>query len=153
MTATDLMNLILGDAARISTAISTGAQWEIWMQVELAVLFRGAGVMPTREAPYPEPHDALRLDLLATEKGGARYAIEMKVESATNSGRAIRAGLQKDTLKIAAYDVEDLAARWVVGVGYSGDAKAVFREIEMQDQSKSVTAESSGVGVLVMTVG
>ncbi|HEX8560875.1 MAG TPA: hypothetical protein VF668_22465 [Pyrinomonadaceae bacterium] len=150
MSANELINLILGDSARIATAISTGAQWEIWMQVELAVLFRGADMMSSREVPYPEPNDGLRLDLLVADKSGSRYAIEMKVESATNSGRAILAGLQKDKLKIAAYSVNRLAGKWVVGVAYSGEAKTVFRELALQDPSKNVTDESNGVGVVVM---
>ena len=40
----DLQALILSDSNRIATAISTGAAWEIWMQVELAILLRSVNV-------------------------------------------------------------------------------------------------------------
>jgi hypothetical protein len=151
MTANDLLGLILLDSQRIATAISTGAQWEIWMQVELAVLFRDAGFQVAREVPYPPPVDSLRLDLLAQDPGGSRYAIEMKVESATNSGLTIVAGLENDLVKIGRYNVEGLTEKWVVGVAYSAVAKERFRDLALRYPSMIIVGESDDVGVIVIS--
>ncbi len=86
MNNVQLQNLILNDSERIAAAISTGAAWEIWMQVELVLILRAAGVQAAREVPYPPPNERLSLDVLAQDNDG-RYAIELKVESANNSGR------------------------------------------------------------------
>jgi hypothetical protein len=153
MTANDLLGLILSDSARIATAVSTGAQWEIWMQVELAVLFRGAGFQVAREVPYPPPVDSLRLDLLVQDPDGSRYAIEMKVESATNSGGAIIAGLENDMVKIGRYNIESLAEKWVVGVAYSAVAKGRFRDLALQYPAMIITNEANSIGVIIISAG
>lgn len=152
MTANDLLGLILGDSQRIAAAITTGAGWEIWMQVELALLFRETGFQAAREVPYPPPVDSLRLDLLVQDPGdGSRYAIEMKVESATNSGLTIIAGLENDLVKIGRYNVEGLTEKWVVGVAYSAVAKERFRDLALRYPAMIIVGESDGVGVIVIS--
>lgn len=150
MTANDLLGLILGDSQRIATAISTGAGWEIWMQVELALLFRETGFQVAREVRYPPPVDSLRLDLLVQDPIGSRYAIEMKVESATNSGAGIIASLENDLVKIGRYNVEGLTEKWVVGIAYSNVAKERFLDLALQYQATIVTGEANSVGVIVI---
>ncbi len=69
-----------GDA---SDAISTGAQWEVWLQVALSgVLKKWFGVMG-RELRLSSGES---VDLAFTFKG-EYYFIELKVESATNAGQ------------------------------------------------------------------
>ena len=152
MTANDLLGLILVDSQRIATAVSTGAQWEIWMQVELALLFRDVGFEVAREVPYPPPVDSLRLDLLVQDPGSSsRCAIEMKVESATNSGVRIIADLETDLVKIGRYNVEGLAEKWVVGVAYSAVAKEKFQNHALQYPAMIIVGESDGVGAIVIS--
>jgi hypothetical protein len=121
------------------------------MQVELALLFRDVGFEVAREVPYPPPVDSLRLDLLVKDPGSSRYAIEMKVESATNSGLTIIAGLENDLVKFGRYNVEGLAERWVVGVAYSAVAKERFRELALRYPAMIITDEANGVGVIIIS--
>ena len=146
----NLLNLILGDQARIVEAISTGAAWEIWMQVELIILLRQAGVQAAREVPYPAPNQNLRLDALAQDNQG-QYAIELKVESANNAGAAVLASAQQDIVKIANYPAPNPGARWVVAIGYSvpaNNALQGFANIPANNAIYNV----NNIGVLVVTV-
>jgi hypothetical protein len=146
----DLSNMILGDEARIAEAISTGAAWEIWMQVELIILFRRLGIRAARELPYPAD-SKLRLDVLAQDNGG-QYAIELKVESATNAGTALLSSVQQDIDKITAYQAP--AARWVVAIGYSADAKSALQACSENAANNAIyrTTGAIGIGVMVVTV-
>ena len=146
----DLSNMILGDQAQIIQAISTGAAWEIWMQVELITLFRRAGVQAAREVPYPPPNENLRLDALAQDNQG-RYAIELKVESANNAGAAVLASAQQDIVKISNYPALNPGARWVVAIGYSGEALFDLQEFA-NDPANNAIYNMNIIGVLVVTV-
>lgn len=42
MKNTELSHIILSDHSRIEAAISTGAAWEVWFQVEFLMLLRAA---------------------------------------------------------------------------------------------------------------
>jgi hypothetical protein len=70
MTNQNLLALILGDEVRITQAITTGAAWEVWMQVELVVLLLQAGLQAARELPYPPPNSTWRLDIGAQDSQG-----------------------------------------------------------------------------------
>lgn len=157
MTNLDLLELILGDTARITTAITTGAQWEVWMQVELAILLKNASMQVAREVPYPRPYDSMILDVLAQDSLGARSAIELKAESATNAGFAggqpIMTALQADAAKVKNYAVESLAARWAVCVAYSASAKGKFADYAAQFPLAVITGEGvTGGGASISVV-
>src|SRR5262245_16533935 len=159
MTNLEFLELILADTSRIVSAISVGAAWEVWMQVELAILLRNDGKQVAREVPYPRPFDSLMLDLLAQDSGGDRYAIELKCESATNAGtaagRPLMTALQQDAAKIRNYDVESLAAKWAVGIAYSSFAKSRFTDYASQFPDAVITGEGvsgSGGDVCVIVI-
>jgi hypothetical protein len=127
-------DLVRGDQKRIVDAITTGAQWEVWMQTEMGVLFVSQGMQAARELPYPPPHANLSLDLLVSQKTGESVAIELKAESATNAGQAggrpIKAALEADWEKIGHYDCQGLKNRWVCTVAYSSTAKMKIDELK-----------------------
>jgi hypothetical protein len=64
------------------------------MQVELIILLRNQGIQAAREVPYPM-NPNWSLDALAQDNQG-QYAIELKVESATNAGVQLLQSAQQD---------------------------------------------------------
>lgn len=146
-----MQNLIFNDAPRIVEAISTDAAWEVWMQVELVLILRGGGLQAAREVHYPAPNAQLVLDAIAQDNQG-RYAIELKVESATNAGAAIIAGINADRVKIALYPAPNPGARWVVGIGYSAVAVNAMQAFAQNIANNSIYAYHGNIGVLVATV-
>lgn len=153
MNNADISNTILNDAARISSAIETGAAWELWAQVELYILFRQLpGVSVARELPYPSSNQTLDFGL-ADHAG--RYAIELKVESATNAGTAIIGGVGADITKIAAYATGDGVplTKWVVAVGYSDAARgALAAFVATRPAGSAMYNAHNSIGVLIVTV-
>lgn len=147
----NLAYMILNDSARITQAITTGAAWEIWMQVELILLFRQAGIQAAREVPYPPPNVNWRLDALAQDNDG-RYAIELKVESANNAGAAVLASTQQDMNKIVHYPAPNPGSRWVVAIGYSANARHALQGYANDPNNHSIYHEQNSIGVLVTTV-
>jgi hypothetical protein len=146
MIAQDIINLILRDAPRISGAIETGAAWEIWMQVELLLLLRQAGVHTARELPYP--NNKQKLDFLATDGQGS-YAIELKVESATKA-KGFMGLLEEDIKKIAGYPQQKPGYRWVVGICYSVKARDDAKKYGTHPAV--VYGESQSIGVIIVSV-
>jgi hypothetical protein len=146
-----LQNLIFADAPRIVEAISTGAGWEVWMQVELALILRGGGLQAAREVHYPPPNAQLILDVIAQDNAG-RYAIELKVESATNAGAGIINGINADRAKLAYYPPQNPGARWVVGIGYSAAAVRAMDAFVQNGANNAIGAYHGNIGVLVATV-
>lgn len=151
MTNIGLQNIIFSDSERIVAAIGSGGPWEGWMQVELTCILRANGIQATREVPYPVPYNAQRLDILGQD-GGGMYAIELKVESATNAGSALMVGLNEDRCKIAYYNQLNPGARWAVAIGYSSAALNAMQTFFNTPGSNSVFAINGGIGVLVATV-
>lgn len=151
MTNQDMINLILGDSARVTTAISTGAAWEIWMQVELIILLRQASIGAAREVPYPSPYDRLSLDTLAQDSKGGRYAIELKVESANNAGTFLYS-VSKDVAKLQFYQAPNLTARWVVAMAYSSPAKTSLQNYANVQKNNALYGTNGAIGVLVIAV-
>ncbi len=149
MNVNQLANMIIVDRARIASAITTGAAWEIWMQVELVVLLVAAGVQAAREVPYPPPNGNLSLDVLAQDNAG-RYAIELKVESANNSGAALLTAAKADMTKIQNY-VPNPGARWVVAIAYSGVARKALSGFAGDPTNNAIYQEADSIGVLVAT--
>jgi len=151
MTNQQLMNLIFGDSARIIEAISTGAAWEIWMQVELILILRAAGLQAAREVPYPPPNQAQRLDALARDNAGT-YAIELKVESATSAGAQIINGINADRQKLLNYPPQNPGARWVLAIAYSVPAAQAMQNFANNPGNNSTYAYQNNLAVLVATV-
>lgn len=151
MNNTQLQNYILADSARIVEAITTGAAWEIWMQVELVLILRQANIQAAREVSYPPPHQNLRLDCIAQDNQG-RYAIEMKVESANNAGAQIVNALNADRLKIANYPQPNPGARWVVGIGYSVAAVNALNTFINNPANNAIGIYQNGIAVVISTV-
>jgi hypothetical protein len=153
MNAQNLAGAILGDEQRIVGAIQTGAQWEVWMQVELAILLMSNGVQCAREAPYvPATFPATHLDCLAWD-GQTRFPIEMKVESATNAGRALIAAVLKDQVKLRGYvDPTVPLTRWVLSIAYSGVAKAALGQMAADPTYNAAAFDGQTIRLLIMTV-
>src|SRR5262249_62041761 len=123
----------------------------IWMQVELVLILRASHVQAAREVPYPPPNGQLTLDVLSQDAVG-RYAIELKVESATNAGAAIINGINQDRQKIALYPQPNPGARWVTGIGYSVAALNAMAQFAGNPANASIFANQAGIGVLIATV-
>jgi hypothetical protein len=151
MNNVQLQNMVLGDAGRIVEAISTGAAWEVWMQVELVIILRANGKQAAREVPYPPPNALLRLDCLSQDQAG-QYAIELKVESATSAGAAIINGINTDRAKIALYPALNPGARWVLAIGYSVPALQAMQQYAAVVPNNSIYLNQNGLGILVATV-
>lgn len=158
MTSNELLGIILADSNRIKTAIETGAAWEIWMQVELAVLLRGVNMQVTREVPYPPPNNNQRLDTLAQDVAGC-YAIELKVESATTGGNAgtMLKSIQNDIFKVNGYEVDvgvptdnNLLAKWVVVIFYSAWARNALENAFGPFAAACKGGEANDVFVLIV---
>ncbi|HEX4952294.1 MAG TPA: hypothetical protein VF017_02710 [Thermoanaerobaculia bacterium] len=151
ITAHEVLGFILGDAPRIATAISTGAGWEVWMQVELACLFRARGLGVAREVPYPSPHQRLHLDLTVQDKEGLIYAFEMKVESAQHATpSAMLAGIGADVEKIKLFDVDYLEARNVIGIAYSVPVNASLEQLAEHNGSSVLYGTRDSIGVALI---
>jgi hypothetical protein len=150
MTNHDLVNLIYGDGPRIVDAISTGAGWEIWMQVELALILRAAGLQAAREVPYSTGSSYL-LDVIARD-GAGTYAMELKVESATNAGAAIVAGINRDRAKLLSYPPQVPGARWAVGIAYSAAATQALSAFVATPANTAIGDSRNGLTVVVATV-
>ena len=151
MNNVQLQNLIFGDSPRIIQAITTGAAWEIWMQVELVLILRAAGLQAAREVSYPPPNANLSLDVISQDNAGI-YAIELKVESANNAGAAIMNGINADRLKIAQYPQPNPGARWVVGIGYSVPAVRAMQAFAQNGGNNAIYNYQNNLGILVATV-
>jgi hypothetical protein len=178
----DLAGLFLAHNERICDAISTGAGWEVWMQVELVLLFRSQEFQAAREIFYSKKgRDEPRLDVLARDRDGA-YAIELKVESANNSGSIMDSVVQDmDKIKGFTFTSDFPITRWVVAIAYSVKGKReladfvtndliIYRsntegsteiegigsdtERDFQDykDKTSIISATGGIGVLVATV-
>ncbi|WP_025809342.1 hypothetical protein [Pseudomonas chlororaphis] len=150
MKNTELSHIILSDHSRIEAAISTGAAWEVWFQVEFLMLLRAAHLGVAREVPYPPPNQALHLDVLASQ-GVESYAIEVKVESATNAGNKLLAETRKDIEKIAKY-TEPVEARWVVALAYSDEAKRTLRGFTVENSGHAIYHEAGAIGCMIFSV-
>src|SRR5262249_50848144 len=142
--------------------VATGAAWEIWLQVEILIGLQAAiGVGGARELPYPAPNAALHLDLGFQDNEG-QYAIELKVESATNAGNVL-GGVQTDVTKLGFWTTGGFT-RWAVGIAYSAQAKtdmrdfaavannnAVYLGAANPDDANNAHDPNDPIGVLVVT--
>jgi hypothetical protein len=151
VTNAEFIQLIGTDEADIIHAISSGAAWEVWMQVELLVMLRRRGIQAARELPYPYPFEFLKLDMLFQDNH-QYYAVELKVESATNAGAQILTRINVDRQKIANYIGPNVTARWVVGIAYSDAARAELAIFAGNPANNAIYAASQSIGILIATV-
>ena len=147
MQGQDIVDMLLADEPRIATAISSGAGWEIWMQVEFFILSMAKAWSVARELPYPAP-SAQKLDF-GLQDNKVNFAVELKVESATTAGAGFLPSFRADLVKIAAYTGVPAGNRFVVGIAYSGAAKAASAAVA----GAGVTYKAgTSIGVLVQKV-
>ncbi len=104
-----------------------------------------------REVPYPPPNQRLSLDCYAQDNAG-RYAIELKVESANNSGAGIMNGINEDRRKLLLFPPQNPGARWAVGIGYSVAALNAMAQFAGNLANAAIFGHRGGIGVLVATV-
>lgn len=128
MEPSDLIDLILQHEHDWIEAISTGAGWELWGQVEVSkYLLRRYGVMG-REVPYSGSTKSVDI---AVQIAKQNYFIEMKVESARNSGTFAGESLLKavgdDLAKIRQF--EGQGHIWVLVIAYSIASKSELLEM------------------------
>lgn len=152
MTPQDIINIVLGNEPRIVDAISAGAGWEVWLQVEFVIECRARNWQVARELSYPGPSNYI-LDFLVAEPGGARFPIELKVESATNAGAAVITGFQNDVQKLLTYPSDpQTATGYALGVAYSGAAKNAMQNYVGQAPNRLYAAGPIAIGVLIETI-
>ncbi len=148
-----LLYLLMHESEIIANAISIGAQWEVWMQVEFAIIVRKTGLGVARELPYPPPNQSQKVDC-AIRDGEKIIAIELKVESATNAGQAaglpIETAIENDIAKIRHFTTA--SDKWVIGIAYSEPVKNRFRDYAICPGNNSIYGENNGVGFLIKTV-
>ena len=152
MEKSDLQTIVFNDANRIVHAIQSGAGWEIWLQVELAILFKEIpNFSVAREVPYEPPYQSMKLDLLLRDATMKCYAIELKVESATNAGSAILGALAQDRAKLSYYPPGP-ATRWILALVYSSEAINKLAAYAERPENAAEFKIQHGLGVLVATV-
>jgi hypothetical protein len=120
------------------------------MQVQLTIALQQNGLQVARETPYPAPYQSLLLDILCQDGAGS-YAIELKVESATNAGQAVLVRVNEDRYKISNY-VPNPGQRWVVGIAYSNVAINALQAFAGIQANNAIFGVQGGIGVLVATV-
>lgn len=76
--AGEILNWTAKESERIKRAMGTGAQWEIWLQVELALGLKATASLVVREEKYDS--SAKSVDLMCQVVNRA-FAIELKTES------------------------------------------------------------------------
>lgn len=151
MNAENLVDKILENNERICKAIGTGAQWEIWLQVELMTNMLCPGVHGGREVPYPSPNERLHLDTFLQDEQGLLYAIELKVESATNAGTAVLNAARDDVNKISNFS-SPVSAKWVLVIGYSIEAKQALCDFYQKNEGVIYKEVVNGIGCMIITV-
>lgn len=152
MTPQQLIICVLGDEQRIADAISAGAGWEVWMQVEFVILCRARGWQVAREIPYPG-NTGYILDFLLGDQQ-QQFPVELKVESATNAGPAVLTAFTNDVAKLASFPANPQSAiGYALGIAYSSVAKNAFQNYAAQGQNQNRLYQAGqSIGVLVETV-
>lgn len=154
MTPQDFLNLLLQNQ-RITRAIQSGGQWEVWLQTELGIELQQTYGATGRELKYPNSAESVDL---AFTLNNEYYAIELKVESATNAGQfagmmlvnaahgditklrslnvgAYPATLQGVTAPVTAFAVQGTMTipnvhKWVVCVAWSPTGKQKIADLQ-----------------------
>lgn len=144
-----LITAVLGNEPRIVQAITAGAGWEVWMQVEFVLMCRDRQWQVAREVPYPQGNQVL--DFLVSAAFGERTAVELKVESANNAGRAALRLFQNDVAKLANYNCDMLVDRYAMGIVYSDQAKQAYNEYSEQTVG-AVYQTGQNIGVMIQDV-
>lgn len=150
MTPQDIITVVLGDELRIVDAISAGAGWEVWMQVEFVILCRQRGWQVAREIPYPG-NSGYKLDFLLGDQQ-QQFPVEMKVESATNAGAAVLTAFRNDVDKLDTYPADaQTTTGYVLGLAYSSAGRNALQTYAGQGQNRLYQMGQS-IGVLVESV-
>ena len=144
MNERDFLNAVLQCVRMFSSAVSTGAQWEVAAQVFISMkLMEGYGVMG-REIKYPNSNKKA-VDL-AFQYKEVNYAVEIKVESANDAGKfagvSLQSALSEDAEKLKNFNMPG-AVKWVVCVAYSSASKAKLRTMYTEGKFTSIDEEGS----------
>jgi hypothetical protein len=150
MNEREFLNLILHCTKAYSSAVQTGAQWEIAAQVFISMELQKMYGVIGREIKYPDS-DRKAVDL-CFQINQVTYAVEIKVESANTAGQfagvSLNAALNEDTEKIRNFNLPG-AIKWVVVIAYSGAAKANLRTMNTQGRFTAIDEEGAFVaGIL-----
>jgi hypothetical protein len=121
----EIAGLILEMELKIQSVIETGAQWEIWLQAELAIALREKYHVMGRELPVFGTRETVDIGFTLNN---VVHAIELKVEGATTSnkfaGVSLGAGVGADIEKLERLDVDGLPCKkWACCVAWSPKGK------------------------------
>ena len=162
MEPSDFAGAILRGEQSMVEAISTGAQWEVWLQVELLrVWMKGGNGAGAREVQYPAPLTRYHADLVLSDHDSL-YVIELKVEGGGNrrgggagNATAFFQAMNNDVIKLQSFQSGPVGmgdrklVKWAVGIAYSTQVK----EAATTWQSQKVLYQSgSTIGVVVVSV-
>ncbi|MBB3639809.1 hypothetical protein [Variovorax atrisoli] len=125
MTPTELLNALTPLAARLASYISTGAQYEVTAQAEMALQILAHFNVMGREIPYPGSQKTCDL---AYVHQGEQYWVELKVESAHHAGTyagkpSMDAAIMSDITKLRTLAPAG-SKRWMIVVAYSVEGRA-----------------------------
>lgn len=151
-----LNNYLVGHQARIVQAMRTEAQWEVWLQVEMAVALNSIGIA-VREQKYDDSRKSL--DILFVERSSQQtnqlFVIELKAESLkTNlvSGRSMFSALLSDLDKMQSLQVNNLKNKYscsaltyiACGIGSPSKYEAIARKMYRQLPNATATINVAG---------
>ena len=167
-TAQLLANLFLSRENRIIDAITTGAGWEIWLQVEFILWTRETigqyNWSAAREVPYPNSNE--KLDF-ALQRGNKYYGLELKAESANQWQGGIASstfwtGMQADVKKLYGYSAKSgkstsYGGGFAIGVVFHPKIKALGLREQTQNNTLKASlgaqqvlyAEGEQIGVII----
>ncbi len=154
MNASDLTDLILNLSDRIVRAVTTGADWEIWLQVEIALALEEKGITVTREVKYPSNFN-WQLDFLVGV-GLDLCAIELKVQSALGRALELWSGIDSDLTKLDNFNLQNMKInKWAVGVAHNKEGQEALEQITkmLPSMNRQCSYRASGtVGVIVVEI-
>ena len=157
----ELMNWVTSSPIpeRIKSAMDTNAQWEIWLQVELAIYLKSKSGLVVREQRYDSSKKSLDILCKLNTRG---YAIELKTESLkTNltSGMTMVQALLSDKSKLEKHPlIKTLASigcnsltSLVIGIGSTSDHRQTALEIMEETKAFVVKFKDDfGLYILIM---
>ncbi|WP_296228631.1 hypothetical protein [Ralstonia sp. UBA689] len=139
------------NAARMAAATASGALWEIWLQVEFALAMQQNNISFAREVPYGDGTKRTVDFIVRPPQQEPFYAIEFKIESPTNAGKAIAARLLTDVEKLKNYAHGPLAGKFAIAVAYSAEGHKALTEAAAANKGQYAQI-SPAIGVALVPV-
>ncbi|MBD9504313.1 hypothetical protein M2D07_030695 [Pseudomonas sp. BGr12] len=144
---------------RIKSAMDTNAQWEIWLQVELAIYLKSKSGLVVREQNYDASRKSLDILCKLNTRG---YAIELKAESlktGLTSGMTMVQALLSDKSKLEenplvktliSFGCNSLTSL-VIGIGSISNHRQTALEILSETQAFILSFKDDfGLYILIM---